>query len=327
MIEEVCKNIYRIGVALPGNPLRELNSYFLRGDDRDLLIDTGFRRPVCREALQAGLDELGSDPARRDVLCTHLHSDHSGMADLFAGPGRRIYMGRTDLARISGLLPVEAWLKMYTRFPLEGFSEELLREVFASNPARTEAMPKRDPRLTPLDDGDILSVGPYRLETLLVPGHTPGNCMFYLREQRIMFTGDHILFDITPNITSWPGVADSLGDYLASLRRVRDLPVDLALPGHRKTGDYGARIDQLLAHHERRLAEALSIIRSEPGLCAYEIAGRMKWKIRAADWDSFPVIQKWFATGECFSHLDYHLTQGTVLCVERDGLRRYYPAD
>ena len=105
MIEEVCKNIYRIGVALPGNPLRELNSYFLRGDDRDLLIDTGFRRPVCREALQAGLDELGSDPARRDVLCTHLHSDHSGMADLFAGPGRRIYMGRTDLARISGLLP------------------------------------------------------------------------------------------------------------------------------------------------------------------------------------------------------------------------------
>ena len=326
MIEKVFENIYRIGVALPGNPLRELNSYLIRGEDRDLLIDTGFRRPVCREALQAGLDELGSDPARRDVLCTHLHSDHSGMADLFAGPGRRIYMGRTDLARISGLLPVEEWLKMYTRFPLEGFSADLLREVFGSNPARTEAMPQRDPRLTPLDDGDVLTVGPYRLETLLVPGHTPGNCMFYLRSQRIMFTGDHILFDITPNITSWPGVPDSLGDYLASLRRVRDLPVDLALPGHRKTGGYRMRIDQLLAHHERRLAEALSIIRSEPGLCAYDIAGRMKWKIRAADWDSFPVVQKWFATGECFSHLDYHLARGAILCEEQGGLRRYYPA-
>ena len=62
MIEELYKNIYRIGVPLKGNPLKELNSYFIRGTDGDLLIDTGFRREDCelamRDALGSYLDNL-----------------------------------------------------------------------------------------------------------------------------------------------------------------------------------------------------------------------------------------------------------------------------
>ncbi len=80
MIEEVFKNIFRIGVVLPGNPLKEVNCYFIRGDKTDLLIDTGFNRDACRDALKAGFEELGSDPERRDVLATHLHSDHCGIS-------------------------------------------------------------------------------------------------------------------------------------------------------------------------------------------------------------------------------------------------------
>ena len=71
MVEEVAKNIYRIGVPLPNNPLKELNSYFIRGKDSDLLIDTGFRCDTCFQALAAGLDALHSEPTRRDVLITH----------------------------------------------------------------------------------------------------------------------------------------------------------------------------------------------------------------------------------------------------------------
>lgn len=48
VVEQVKENIYRLGVTLPQNPLRELNSYLIRGGERDLLIDTGFRRPECR---------------------------------------------------------------------------------------------------------------------------------------------------------------------------------------------------------------------------------------------------------------------------------------
>ena len=327
MIEKVYKNIYRIGVELPGNPLKELNSYFIRGKDSDLLIDTGFRRPVCRLALEKGLEELGSDPARRDVLTTHLHSDHSGMSDLFAGKDRRIYMSDIDLALLTEFWRSSDPLDRHRRFLEEGFPRDLLMEVFDTNPAMTEKMPDIDPRLCGLKDGDRISVGDYTLETILVPGHTPGNTMFYIRDHQIMFTGDHILFDITPNITHWDGFEDSLGSYLDQLRHVREYPVRLALPGHRKTGDYRVRIDSLLSHHAGRLENALTIIRDNPGLTAYEIAGLMKWKIRAADWESFPVIQKWFAVGECLSHLDYLMKRGRLKMAVDHDKKRYYVVD
>ncbi len=326
MVEEVYRNIFRIGVALPGNPLKELNSYYIRGKDRDLLIDTGFNRKVCHDILQAGLDMLGSDPARRDVLVTHLHSDHCGMADQFASPGRSVYISQTDMELLKTFLTSEDPVYRYERFIKEGFSQEMMAEIFRTNPAMTECLHTIDERFVPVREGDRIRAGEYILEALHVPGHTPGNCMFYIRSEELMFTGDHVLFDITPNITYWPMVKDSLGDYLTQLKRVRDLPVKLALPGHRQTGDYRERIDTLLAHHERRLAEALRIVSENPGLNATEIAGMMKWKIRAADWESFPLIQKWFAVGECLSHLDYHMKRGNIYRIFKNGVYHYITA-
>ena len=103
---------------------------------------------------------------------------------------------------------------------------------------------------------------------------------------------------------------DALGSYLASLRAVRDLPVRLALPGHRGRGELAPRVDALLEHHARRLEELRAILRKEPGLTAYQAAGRMRWRIRASSWEDFPLAQKWFAVGECMAHLDYLRLRG-----------------
>ena len=309
MVEEVAKNIYRIGVPLPNNPLKELNSYFIRGKDSDLLIDTGFRCDTCFQALAAGLDALHSEPTRRDVLITHFHSDHSGMADLFVGPGRHVYMSRIDIAyKKLGI----TYQLQYERDATEGFPEALLENAFHANPAKNMTLPAITDAFYALEDGDFLDVGEHRLRTILVPGHTPGNSMFWLEEQGIMFTGDHILFDITPNITFWPGLDDSLGDYLNGLKKVQDFPVRQALPGHRKPGNYHEQIQTLLQHHEIRLNEALKIIRQNPGLNAYEIAGQMSWHIRARNWEDFPAVQKIYAVGECLSHLDHLCIQGKI---------------
>ena len=340
MTEEIFRDVYRIGIPLPGNPLKETNAYLVKGEDRELLIDTGFRRKECREALEQGLLELCSDRSRRSVLCTHRHSDHSGLADIFAGDpillpdgslspeSPRVYMGAVDGAMLGDIYDMPYRKVRRARFISEGFPEDILDEVYSVNPAINQALPKgfttSDPRFTTLRDGDRLTAAGYVLETISVPGHTPGNTMFWMEEQGVMFTGDHILFDITPNITEWGGVEDSLGDYLDSLRTVREYPVKLALPGHRKPGNYRERIDQLLAHHERRLAETLRIIRETPGLCGYDIAGRMKWKIRAKNWQEFPPTQKWFAVGECFSHLNYLLKRGEIRRECESGLCRYY---
>ena len=91
MTECISEGLYRIPVPLPGNPLRELNSYLLRGRERSLLIDTGFRQEEGRRALFAGLAELDVDPRDVDVALTHLHSDHSGLAPEVVGETGWIY--------------------------------------------------------------------------------------------------------------------------------------------------------------------------------------------------------------------------------------------
>lgn len=324
--EEVAADIFRIRLPLPDNPLKMLNSYFIRGDESDLLIDTGFRRPECREALDRGLAALGSEKERRGVLCTHLHADHSGNADLYAGEEQPLYMTKTDLEHLARYLDRSLNRVRFEIFRQGGFPVPLLEENERRNQSVTMVMPAIDPRFRTLGEGDEIRAGRYTLTTLMMPGHTPGNAMFYLESERIMFTGDHVLFDITPNITNWPDMEDALGTYIASLHRARTYDVKLALPGHRGMGDYHARIDAILAHHERRLADTKRIIGETPGLSAYEIASRMKWKIRAESWEAFPLQQKWFATGECFAHLDYLLRRGEIGRTEEDGVFRYHPA-
>lgn len=305
MIEQITDTLYRIPVPLPGNPLKELNSYFIRGDERDLLIDVGFRMPECRAALIQGLTELGSKPERRDILLTHLHSDHSGLANEFVGPERQIFISEGERRYLERFLTGETSRAMHDRLVSEGFPENLLTHVEAVNPARVNSLDRLTSQFYGLSDGEILRVGTYNLRTVVVPGHTPGNTMFWIEKQRILFTGDHVLFDITPNITAWTGMEDALGDYLDSLRKTWNYPAALALPGHRKPGNYPKRVRYLLEHHERRLAQFLSIVVGTPGLTAYEIASRLTWKIRSDNWETFPAIQKRFAVGECLSHLDY----------------------
>lgn len=62
LVEQVAEGIWRIGVELPQNPLRELNSYMIKGKEngRDLLIDTGFRREECRERCLPGFGHLAA---------------------------------------------------------------------------------------------------------------------------------------------------------------------------------------------------------------------------------------------------------------------------
>jgi glyoxylase-like metal-dependent hydrolase (beta-lactamase superfamily II) len=327
--EEVLKNIFRIPVKLPENPLKELNSYLIRDPERSMLIDTGFRHPECKEALLAGLHEIGEDPGKIDIFLTHMHADHSGQSSEFIGGGMRILIGEFDgrwleqLPAVGGKWQNQKWAWSVERDILAGMPRCIMDNMEQLNPALKFAPPGGE-RYTLVSDGEVLSCGGYSLRCILTPGHTPGHMCLWDEQSGLMFTGDHVLFDITPNITAWPTIGDSLGDYLDSLRAIREYPVKAALPGHRKSGDFHARIDELLRHHRTRLAEVESIIRDDPGLTAYEIAGRMRWKIRTANWDEFPATQKIFAVGECLSHLDYLLLRDSI-SREIDGqVYRYF---
>lgn len=326
MVTEVAENIYRIGIPLPENPLRELNSYFVRGAQgkRNLLVDTGFRRPECREVLLDGLAQLRALPEETDLFITHFHADHMGLAEEICGQSSRVYVEEHDLAYLKRIVAPGGRYDRACRFEAEGFPSAALERFYATDPAMKMNVTRVTERFAAVRDGDTLDAGGCAARVLWMPGHTPGNAMLWLQERKIMFTGDHVLFDISPNITFWETSPDALGDYLQSLKKAEKYPVALALPGHRGSGEYQARIGELLEHHARRMEEIGRILCERPGLTAYETAGAMRWRIRADSWEAFPLSQKWFAMGECLAHLDHMCALGLAVRREIGGVRRYY---
>lgn len=325
MAQQLGKNLWRLEIPLAGSPLKNLNSYLLLGEE-SLLIDTGFRQASCREAMERELEQVGVDRDRMDIFCTHLHSDHVGLAPELVRPGRRVFIGATDGARLPEYGENAVWEAMYREYVENGFHEEEIAALRLCNPAQNAAPAPYDGYVF-LEDGHRLTYGGHTLECVLTPGHTPGHMCLYDGEEQTLFSGDHVLFHISPNICRWPGVEDSLGDYLASLRRVNALPVKRLLPAHRgNSGGLSGRVAELEAHHRLRLESALGIVRENPGLTAYDIAGRMAWSIRCRNWGEFPVAQKFFAVGEALAHLDHLEKQGLLIRNRKNQTVVYFAA-
>ncbi|MBW1802284.1 MAG: MBL fold metallo-hydrolase, partial [Deltaproteobacteria bacterium] len=171
-------------------------------------------------------------------------------------------------------------------------------------------------------EDDEIDTGNYTFKCIETPGHSPGHMCLYEAEKKILIAGDLILFDITPNITRWPEMKNSLKDYLNSLEKVKGLDVDLVLPGHRnRMNDHRERIDELLEHHEMRLKEITASL-EEGDKTAWEVAPRISWDI-VGSWERFPPAQKWFAIGETIAHLKYLEAEGTARVKEKNGQRLY----
>ncbi|HIQ88172.1 MAG TPA: MBL fold metallo-hydrolase [Candidatus Scatomorpha gallistercoris] len=325
MYTHIEDNIYTIPVPLPNNPLRQLNSYVIKGEGRSLVIDTGFKLEECRKALCDGLEELGVDMNCTDIFLTHLHSDHSGLAAELATQSSKIYISRADgelltLSLTQGLGRVEEY-RSY------GFSEKEL-ENFWENPSMKyrQELPFS---FTYVADGDVLTYGGRRLEVIFTPGHTPGHVCLYDRANKVMFLGDHVLFNITPNITTWPFFEDPLGHYVHSLMDISIYDVRLPLPAHRGVnGTMAERIGTIIEHHGARIREMLDILTERPGLTPYDLSGMMTWRVhgKTNSWADFPLNQKWFAVGETAAHLDYLLKRGRVR-REFDGRCWHYSVD
>ncbi|WP_418463301.1 MBL fold metallo-hydrolase [Frisingicoccus sp.] len=328
MFRQIHENpdIYTVPVVLPNNPLKNLNCYIIKTPKENLVIDTGFNQPECLAALTEGLKELEIDMDRSTLFLTHLHSDHTGLTNHIATPKTRILISDVDYNYLKTQHDENFWPWMEEKFYREGLSRDLIELQRTVNPARAYAPEYLFDACT-VSDRDTFQIGDYTLRCLWTPGHTPGHTCLYMEKEKILFCGDHILFDITPNITMWRGVEDSLGNYLESLKKIKALDIRLALPAHRKNDmDVYERIRQIEEHHARRIHQTLSIVREEPGLNACQIGARMTWSMRGKNWDEFPIQQKWFAIGETISHLDYLMKRGLITRHEEKEII-YYTAN
>ncbi len=312
MPDKILPHIHRIEVPLPGSPLKATNSYVIRDSGRSLVVDTGWNTEDCLTALTSGLEECGVDLQKTDFLITHLHADHSGLVAALAADDSKVYLSHGDAAVIGSATVPGFWERETDFARKHGFSPEELERVMGSHPGRRYSA-KQQLDFSTLRDGDTVGIGDYLFEVIETPGHTEGHICLYEPEKKALISGDHILGDITPNISLWSDKRNPLREYLASLDKVYDLEADLVLPGHRGLiRDHRARIDGLKRHHRARLDEVLSIL--EKGRQnVFQVASQMTWDIECESWESFPVAQKWFAFGEAAAHLKYLEEEGRVM--------------
>ena len=323
MADKVFENIHRIVIPLPNSPLKEVNCYVIRDEGRDLIIDTGMNRPECRSAIESGLKELNVDLNRCDFFITHLHSDHMGQVPHLVTDDSTVYFNKIEAEMFQATRDKGGFGSRMAKFArLAGFSEDEVESTVESHPGLKFGAPESiDFKI--LGEGDYLDFGGYHFEVIHTPGHSPGHLCLYDADTKLMIAGDHVLGDITPNISAMSKKDNPLADFMRSLDKVRAYDVELALPGHRSLiHDFKGRVDELKDHHHERLDEVLTVMDGQQ-LSGYDIASRMKWRMRGKIWKDAGSTQKWFATGEAIAHLHYLQEKGAIAREERDGAALY----
>jgi len=258
--------IHRIPVPIPfvsaGGPA---NAYLVEEEGGGLLmIDTGLSAGEGAAALDAGFQRLGLRYEDvRQIVVTHGHVDHFGGARHVqerAGREVPVLVHPVDAPKV-----VEAgWIyreraPAYARHLVRlGVPEELARRVMEKSAPAFE-IARHVARVEPLAPGQRLRCRRLELEVIHAPGHTPGLVLLHDAGHRLLFSNDHLLEHISPNPLIDLGPDDAPGwfrplvAYEASIRRVRDLPLDAILPGHGPPfGEHRRVIDSLLAFQGRR---------------------------------------------------------------------------
>lgn len=295
--------------------------YMVKSGGDTMLIDCGWNTDDAYSALEEGMKEHGSHPTEiKELFITHVHPDHYGMS------GRLKRMADCQV-----LIHEKDAEVVHARYLApKGLTEDMGRfmEMNGVPPLDTKGLAQGSmnmiDRVSPvppdreMKGGETLKVGIFEFEVIWTPGHSPGHMVLYEPNYKVLFTGDHILPTITPNVSINTQTHGSpLGDYMRSLEKLEKLDVDYVLPAHEfDTKDLPKRIREIEAHHEERLAEMVNCVDSG-GSSAWEVAGRVKWATGMLK-DFEPFMQR-AAVGETIAHLEYLFELGQLGKVMRNG--------
>ena len=323
---EVAPGIHRVPLPLPMDGLRAVNVYVMETSRGLVLIDGGWAIEESRRQLESALRSIGyrvADITR--FLVTHVHRDHYTQASVVRREfGSHVSLGVGDKPTLD-LMRDESLTEDPTAAQIRRAGATKLAEAWRS------MMPGKLPDLTQweypdewLSEDVTLDVGGRALDAVSTPGHTQGHYVFADLADRLLFAGDHVLPTITPSIGFEPVHAEQpLGDFLASLAKVRALPDMRLLPAHGPvTESSHSRVDELLVHHEERLKLCLDAV--ESGLeTAYDVAQVLPWTRHHRSMRDLDVFNAALATMETAAHLDLLAARTRIVRTEVDGTSRY----
>lgn len=328
-VTEVVPGIHQFKVPLPMAFLPYVLVYCIKGDDGYTLIDCGWDTDEAWDALTDQLGQIGADV--KDVahlIVTHIHPDHYGLSGrLKKATGCEVVLHEREQSMVDrrytnpeGLVnEMDEWLRR------QGVPESLVKELHgASMPAR-QFVNVAEPD-TRIKGGEKRRIGPYTLEALWTPGHSPGHICLLERDAGFMMTGDHVLPTITPNVSLHPQQqGNPLGDYIESLEKIKPLNIRRGLAAHEHViEDLPKRLEELEEHHDQRLNEMLGAV-ARGAHTAHDVAAAIVWS--TGTFDSFNPWQKRAAITETLAHLEYARSRGMLSSEERAGIVLYSRTD
>lgn len=185
-----------------------VGAYLLKTTEGLVLIDTTMQPQIY--LLLESIRKLGFDPRDiRLILISHMHYDHIGGARaMVEATGAKLMMSRED------------WAFMQSR------PDQVFDCGYPFGSVTPDAF---------YDESPIIKLGDREIRTELTPGHTPGTTSFFFK------AGEHLcglhggiglntLTDEGLKTSGQPVTARQ--DFLNSLQRVREIPVDIALGSH-----------------------------------------------------------------------------------------------
>jgi glyoxylase-like metal-dependent hydrolase (beta-lactamase superfamily II) len=303
-VEQVRPGLWSIPVPIPQSPLRYVLVYAFELSAGIALIDAGWNAEESWEALNAGLAQMGCGPADvRSVLVTHIHPDHYGLAGrIREASGAWVGLHPADAAlltdrRGTAVGPLDRQREVLADC---GVPHELLEPVSRSSLSGWDVGSRPVPDVL-IEDADVLDLPGWNLRAIWTPGHSPGHLCFYETERRLLFSGDHILPGISPNISLHHQRHNPLADYLDALADLQLLDADEVLPAHQwRFRNLSRRITELTAHHARRLAEAEDLVAQAPGGTPHDLARALTW---SRPWEEFNGFMRRVAVNETLAHL------------------------
>ncbi|MFI9388356.1 MBL fold metallo-hydrolase [Kutzneria sp. NPDC052558] len=328
---EVAPGVYRIPLPLPNDGLRAVNVYAVADGEELVLIDSGWALDEARDQLEQALGSIGRGfESISRFLVTHVHRDHYTLGvQLRRTFGMRVSLGIGEQPSLEAILNgrVQGQLADLVRWGAQDMADRMRRAFEKAERAGERDGARREGYEQP--DEWIRGTTEIRLNsrTLLAlptPGHTAGHVVFLDQESSLLFAGDHILPHITPSI-GFELVRQELplGDYLASLRLVREHPDMRLLPAHGPVTDSThVRVDELLDHHRRRLDETERALGSDEATAA-DVAGRLGWTRHNRKLSEMDGFNRMLAIGETSAHLDVLVRDGRLRSSTVDGVARY----
>ncbi|MFX1280041.1 MAG: MBL fold metallo-hydrolase [Promethearchaeota archaeon] len=312
--------------------------YLFKINNNYVLIDAGYSLQYWKKAFLKALDELKI--SLKDInfcIITHEHPDHIGLAADLKEANPEVKICLHEMAHALAKLRLESTrndnieeltrerINLLIKYGLEKEEANLFTQRFGRGGMEFEYI---KPDIL-LNNDDRIVDGELRI--VHSPGHSVGHICVYYPKKRVLFSGDHILSNITPHLggLAIPGSSEFnkkynfeniLEHYLNSLDRIDQLNSKIILPGHEQIiYDPHSRITAIKNHHQNRLYEISKIIHRKPSTplqIALQHFG-----------DDLDQMNKILAISETLVHLDYLEFKKKVLKKEKEGLLLYWSED